>query len=78
MGHGGIDVELIGAVGSVHPPLRGIVIAVLLAGRSGNSDQAHHGDDDQKHCEQPTTAMFGFGVHEDTSERMIFGHKKTP
>ena len=68
VGHGGIDVELVGAVGSVHPPLRRVVIAILLAGESGNGDQTHHGDDDQQHCEQPTTAMLGFGVHADTSE----------
>ena len=69
MGHGGIDVELVGAVGSVHPPLCGIMVAVLLTGKGRDSEQGHDGDNDQQHCEHATTAMLGFGVHADTSEK---------
>ena len=78
MCHGGVDVELVGAVGSVQPTFCRIMVAILLTGEGRNSEQGHDGDNDQQHCEHATTAVLGFGVHADTSEIIVFGHEKTP
>ena len=60
VGHGGVDIQLIGAVGGVHPAFRGIVVAVLLTGESGHGKHGHNGENDKKHRQSAATEMIGF------------------
>ena len=61
-GHNTVGVQLIGAAGRLHPVLGGVVVTVLLGGKSGG-DHAHAHDQRQQQCQRPAGIMVLFQIH---------------
>ena len=70
-GHNTVGVQLIGTAGRLHPVLGGVVVTVLLGGKSGG-DHAHAHDQRQQQCQRPAGIMVLFQIHRSSLYFLFF------
>ena len=66
IGHGGIDIQLVGAVHGVHPAFRRVMVAVLLTGESRGREQSQR-HQDREEQRQDAASVIIFRMHFITS-----------
>ena len=75
-GHNTVGVQLIGTAGCLHPVLGGVVVTVLLGGKSGG-DHAHAHDQRQQQCQRPAGIMVLFQIHRSSLYFLFLSALKT-